>query len=156
MKTTYVINYCDLNKVKNVPTFKKNKIIDYYFHRNKMIRWDVENDRFTEINGLIDVSFTRQILLTPEEAKSKINIKNVDYLINRKVVGEFFFDIVNLTGEIQYVVCENVKKKEKVFNDYHIIFDELIVDHTPPFAFKNVFYGNIYDYIRTYEAQKTE
>ena len=30
---------------------------------------------------------------------------------------------------------------------YHIIFDERIVDRTPPFPFKTVFYGNVFDYL---------
>ena len=39
-------------------------------------------------------------------------------------------------------------------DEYHIIFDEKIIDKTPPFSFKTVFYGNIFDYLEQKNVQK--
>lgn len=152
MKTTYVIDYKVLNnlKLKLVPT---NKTIDYFFNRNKLIRWEPKTDKFIEINGLIDISFTREMLLDPNEAKQEVNIKNIIYLVNRKVLSEYYFDELNLYGDVCHVIGEDVKNKIKLFDEYHIVFNDKIVDSTPSFAFKTVFYGNIYDYL---ELKKTE
>lgn len=145
MKTTYVLDYAEVSKLKS-QLLSKKKIVDYFFSRNRMIRWEPATNKFTEYMGLIDISFVREFLLTPEEAKKEINIRNVQYLIRRERFSEYYFDKNNIWGEIWRVCGENVKEHIKLFDEFHIIFDSKI-DNMPSFAFKNVFYGNVYDYL---------
>lgn len=154
MKTTYVINYQTLDKLKLNLTQQK-KIVDYFFNREKMIRWDQSKNKFTQITGLIDISFTREFDLVPDEAKSQINFKNIQYLVNRTLLGEYFFGDANQTGIVYHVVGENVKEHIKIIDEYHLVFDEKIIDKTPPFSFKNVFYGNIFDYLEQKNVEKS-
>ena len=150
MKTTYVF---DLNNVNLELILKPTKkYIDYYFNRKKMIRWDVERNIFTEYNGLSDISLTKSTLIPKEYAKKNINIKNVEFLVNRKLLGEYCFEEINRYGDFWLVIAEDAKQKYKLFEEKHLVFDERI-DRTPPFKFKNVFYGNIYDYL---EQKKIE
>ena len=153
MKTTYVVNYQTLDKLKLNLTQQK-KVIDYFFDREKMIRWDQSKNKFTEYLGLIDISFTREFTLTPDEAKPQINLKNIQYLVNRTLLGEYFFGEANENGLVYHVIGENVKEHKKVIDEYHIVFDTKIIDKTPPFSFKTVFYGNIFDYLEQKNVEK--
>lgn len=130
-------------KTKALP---RKKYIDYFFTRNKMIRWETQTNRFVEFNGLIDISFINKLILTPSEAKSQINLKNVNYLVRRKQLSEFYFNNINEPGVIWYVSAEDVKNRLTLLNEFHLVFD-IKVEETPPFPFQTVFYGNIYDYL---------
>ena len=152
MKTTYVVNYQTLDKLKLNLTQQK-QMIDYFFNRKKMIRWDKSKNKFTQYFGLIDISFVKEFTLTPDEAKPQINLKNIQYLVNRTLIGEYFFGEANETGEIYRVIGENVKEHKKIIDEYHIVFNTKIIDKTPPFTFKTVFYGNIFDYLEQKNIQ---
>ena len=147
LKTTYVMDYKELSNLK-LEVLPCKKYVDYFFNRNKMVRWEPETNKFTEYTGLIDISFTREILLSPDEAKSEINIKNVQYLIRRKQMSEYFFDEVKEYGIVWHIAAENVKEQLKLVDEYHMVFD-VKMEKMPPFKFRNIFYGNIYDYLET-------
>ncbi len=153
MKTTYVVGYNSLEKLK-LNIIPKKKVIDYFLDRTKMIRWDQSKNRFTEFIGLIDISFIREMDLTPDEAKSQVNLKNVQYLVNRDLLGEYYFGEENKYGLVWHVVGEDVKEHFKLIDEYHIVFDERIVDRTPPFSFKTVFYGNVFDYLEQKNVER--
>ena len=153
MKTTYVVGFNTLDKLK-LNLKNKKKVIDYFLSRDKMIRWDQSKNRFTEFTGLIDISFVREMDLTPDEAKNLINLKNIQYLVNRTLLGEYFFGEANEYGVVWHVVGEDVKDRFKVIDEYHVIFDSKIIDCTPPFSFKTVFYGNVFDYLEQKNAER--
>ena len=153
MKTTYVVDYSILKKIK-LDVVQTKRVIDYFLKRDKMIRWDKEKNKFTEFTGLIDISFVREMDLTPDEAKSQINIKNVQYLVNKYLLNGYYFGEDNKYGTVWHVVGEDVKEHYKLIDEYHIVFDERIVDRTPPFSFKTVFYGNIFDYLEQKNVER--
>ena len=146
VKTTYVLEFKVLDTLK-LTLLPQKTLVDYFFSRDKMVRWEVGTNKFLMIHGLIDIAFTREIILEPKEAKKEVNIKNVNYLVRRKLLGEYHFEEINKYGNAYHVTGEDVKNKNKLFSEYHLVFDEKIVEKTPPFGFKTVFYGNIYDYL---------
>ena len=150
MKTTYVIEFKTLESLK-LSLLPQKTLVDYFYSRDKMARWEVGTNKFTLIHGLIDIAFTREIMMDPKEAKKELNIKNIEYLVRRKVLGEYHFEEINKYATAYHVTGEDVKNKNKLFVEYHLIFDEKI-EKIPPFGFKNVFYGNTYDYL---EMKKT-
>ena len=146
MKTTYVLEYKTLSDLK-LQLLPKKKLINYFFSRDRMVRWEPETNKFADFRGLIDISFVRELIMTPEEAKKEVNLKNVEYLVRREQLSEYRFDEINEWGILWHVIGEDVKRRVKLFDEYHMVFDIKIVDSTPPFKFKTVFYGNIYDYL---------
>lgn len=147
MKTTYVIDQDALKKLKlNFNLNQSTKTIDYFISRTNLIRWDVSSDKFIELNGLIDVSFVRETILSSEEARKKATAKNVIFLVKRIFLGEFFFDTLNKYGKIYRVTAEDIKRKIPLIQEYHIVFEDKI-ENTPVYRYKSVFYGNTFDYL---------
>lgn len=152
MKTTYVLEYKEINKLKT-RILPQKKYVDYFINRTKMIRWEPQTDKFWEFTGLIDISFVHELILDPVDAKSRVNIKNVTYLIRRKQLSEYYFGEINEYGTIWHVSAEDVKNRLPLINEYHIVFD-IKMEKAPPFVFKNVFYGNIYDYLELKNSEE--
>lgn len=147
MKTTYVIDYDTIKKLKfNLNLIPPTKTVDYFLSRTNLIRWFIDTNKFIELNGLIDVSFTRETILPPDDAKKIATAKNVEFLVKRTFLGEFFFDVLNKYGKIFKVTAEDIKNKMQLIQEYHIVFEDKI-EEVPTYRYKSVFYGNIYDYL---------
>ena len=126
MKTTYIITQTEVNTFKLPIRIYEEKIIDYFFNRQKMIRWykeinDIKNS-FYEHNGLIDISFEQIFKIDEFEAKKKITKNNVEYLVNRSLINNYNFN--NIDCKIYRVIAENVKNAEKIFEEIHLIIDK--------------------------------
>ena len=151
MKTTYVLTHKELSKLK-VKILPRKEFVDYYFGRMKMVRWD-KQQKFVEYNGMIDISFCRELLLDPDAARSEINLKNVEYLVRRKQLSEYHWENINEYGVVWKVSAEDVKKRLKLLDEYHLVFDSKI-ESPPPFGFQDVFYGNLYDFLVSRSIQE--
>ena len=155
MKTTYIITQTEVNTFKLPIRIYEEKIIDYFFNRQKMKRWYKEiNDikkknSFYEHNGIIDISFEQIFKIDEFEAKKKITKNNVEYLVNRSLINNYNFN--NIDCKIYRVIAENVKNAEKIFEEIHLIIDKKNEDPVP-FRYLDLFYGNIYDYIKQKEV----
>ena len=156
MKVTFVLSreqYTNLPVI--VSDFQEN-YIDYFFERTRLIRWykNSSNNRFDkkffEKKGQIDISIEYSVEITPDEAKTQLLKKDIKFLVNKKFVDYFGFKSFNTEAPLYRVVAEDVQNTTKIFDEYHLIFDakedQQLIDNVP-FAYKDKFIGNIYDYM---------
>ena len=156
MKVTFVLSREEISKLSVIVSDYQENFIDYFFERTRLIRWYKNstntrfNKKFFEKKGQIDISIEYCVEIDPDEARKKLVRKDIKFLVNKKFVDYFGFKSFNTEAPLYRVVAEDVQNKTKIFDEFHLILDtkddQKLIDNIP-FAYKDKFIGNIYDYI---------
>ncbi len=141
----------------SLDTSNQVKIIDYYFNRNKRIRYFKEYNNISKNNKYFLLEQPPGIVykdyqpITESYAQSQAIPSNIQYLVNHTGLGCVNLNN-NMKGYIEHLIIEDVKQKKTIIDELQIEFEtysDCIIELKELIKPIKIIEMGIYDYIQS-------